>query len=699
MLRALLLTLIACQPDPAHEAPTRAVHAAGPGAARTGGLVEPVAGDPPAAAALLYEEYVIRLGARGLCPQPTEPGWTVEALFDELAHEGDDDDDDDGVELGRYCVYEDQAGGAPSPFAGLDLFTGEDQDVSTFVGVPGSVGIPGRLLLGSSSVDPAALADLHLARFRAGAGAPTRLTGRRGAPAVPPSRQPRIVLLDTVDDSRVPFPYDLDLFQEHMSHGLALAVAAAELTCPDGQRCPVQIATAGALSRRNLPDRGGADPGLAWGTPGDLARAVHRALRAWRQDHADGRVGPLVLNLSVAWHPFFGGGVPGAYEIGAEGATVPFAGGVTGTFSWDDVDPEQWPPDVKAAFEALRLARCEGALIFAAAGNASGGPRGTSGPMLPAAWEAYPMERLACPRGQPMPEPALPLLNAVGGVDLTGTELSVSRPDSRPKLLAYGDHYGVAPNHPLVDDPSQALSGTSVATIVASSAAAMIAARHPQPTAGNVLRVMLDLGTPAGPVAPWAEAATGAIRPDLIAGPTAGARVVRVCAPLAGRGYTCPAPAPALAGFGEGDDPAVAELDWSTPDNLAICDGWTVHRDPIAGGTAAFNPCPHLTRWSPDIAPWVLPQPPTDGCSSCFIDLGARRLGLATDRVSGWTDLTLVVTSPTGRRAYSLPPLPAGPSVTWSWRPGALPADATAVGLTGVLDDRAMVIPMAIVRP
>lgn len=682
--------LLACQPGPVVELAANLVPP-------PGDLVEPVTGDPPELPALLYEEYVIRLGTRGLCPAPTEVGWTVEAMFDEQAHE-DDDEDDEGAELGRYCVYQEPLGGSATPFVGLDPSHGEAQDVSDLIGVPGSFGLPGRLLLGPSSVDPVALRDLHLQRFRAGAGQPARLTGRRAPSAVPPGRQPRLVLLDTVEDSELPFPYELELFDADMSHGLALAVAAAELTCAEGSRCPVQIATNGALARRSLPDRGGADAGLAWGTPGDLARAVHRALRAWRQDHADGRVGPLILNLSVAWHPFFGGGLPGAYEIGAEGQTVAMAGGASAVFSWDDVQPEQWPPDVKAAFEALRLARCEGALIFAAAGNASGGPRGTSGPMLPAAWEAFPIDRLTCPQGQPMPEPALPLLHAVGAVNLDGGDLAVSRPDSRPKLLAYGAQYAVSEHHPLTHTASEVLSGTSVATLVVSSAAAMVAARHPRPTAGNVLAVLVSQAEVGGPVAPWAEAVTSSLLPGVIHGPNAGARILRVCGPLSGRGYACPAPAPALQGFGEYDDPAAAQLDWSTADpSLAICDGWTVHRDPVTGGTPAFNPCPQRTRWSPDIAPWVLPQPPTDGCSACFVDLAARRLGLSTERVAGWSDLTLLVQSPAGQMAYSLPALPAGQAVIWSWRTGVVPADASWVGLAGVQGDRAMTVPLPIV--
>ena len=54
-----------------------------------------------------------------------------------------------------------------------------------------------------------------------------------------------------------------------------------------------------------------------------------------------------------------------------------------------EIDREQarmdWPADVQAAYVAIRNARCQGALLVAAAGNASGG-QNDSGLLLPAAW-------------------------------------------------------------------------------------------------------------------------------------------------------------------------------------------------------------------------------------------------------------------------------------------------------------------------
>ena len=45
----------------------------------------------------------------------------------------------------------------------------------------------------------------------------------------------------------------------------------------------------------------------------------------------------------------------------------------------------QWPADVQAAYVAIRNARCQGALLVAAAGNTSGG-QNDSGLLFPAAW-------------------------------------------------------------------------------------------------------------------------------------------------------------------------------------------------------------------------------------------------------------------------------------------------------------------------
>lgn len=682
-LLALLLT--ACAPEA--DLPV--------GAAAPPGLVTPVAGDPPTTHVIAREDYVIRLGQRGACPVPSTGGWTVEPMFDASLHAGPAADD----ELGRYCVYSDPTAAAGPPFAGLPESDGEVQDLSPILAIAGSAGIPGRLLTGPSSVDPAVLADLHIDRFRASAGLPIPRSGAAAPPVVPARKQARLVLIDTVDRSTRPFPYDIDLFQNPMSHGLALAVAAQQLTCPNLARCPVQIATVDAVSRTTVHGHGNAPTGQSWGTPTDLAQAIYRATKEWKSDKAHGRVGPLVLNLSVAWHPWFGGGLDGGYEVGADGAQVDVAGDTTATFAWQDVDPATWPTDVRAVYAALHFARCEGAMIFAAAGNSTGGPHGEAGPMLPAAWEALPPAMLgACANG-PMPEPNQPLLHAVGAVDAAGDDLSVSRPDSRPKLLAYGDHFGFDPALTLVTEPTQALTGTSVSTLVVSATAAIVASRHPRPTTTNVVHVLLATGDIGAPIAPWAVDVSTRVDATLTSGGQAGARVVRVCAPLNGRGYSCPPTAPLLEGFGESDDPPLAELSWATPDDtVAGCDGWTVHREAIAGDVPAYNPCPQLTRWSPDISPWVLPQPPTEGCSSCFIDLAHRRFGLNATNVAGWTDLTLLVQRPTGRLAYSVPAPPAGAtSVVWSWTTGALPADALTVSLTGVKDERSQRVPMPIV--
>ncbi len=659
------------------------------------GVVDPLVGDPPAADVIAEEEYVIRLGQRGPCPAPTEGGWSVESMFDDSENFGPGGDD----ELGRYCVYSDPTGLGTSPFLGLDPGDGEEDDVSAFVNVAGSRGIAGRMLTGPSSADPAALAALHVSRFRDQAGQPIPRTGPGAPPAVRPGRQARLVVIDTVDESDTPFPYDLELFDEPMSHGLSLAVAAQQLTCANRARCPVQIATQDALTRTTSPGRGNAPAGQSWGTTADLASAIYEAVDDWREDRQSGRVGSLILNLSVAWHPWFGGGIANTYEIGADGQTIDAANGGTATFSWADVDPETWPADVRAVFAALRFARCQGALVFAAAGNATSGPRGQAGAMLPAAWEAVPLARLGgCPNG-PLPDPSLPLLHAVGAVDANGDDLAVSRPASRPKLVAYGEAFTFDPATAIVQEAPPTLTGTSVSTVVVSSAAAMIASRHPNPTGANVMRVLLSQGDILDPIAPWSADAAARVDPNLVVGPDAGARLIRVCAPLVGRGYDCAPPAPPLAGFGEDDDLPVAELSWATPDDtLPACDGLTVHRDTLAGEPLAFNPCPQLTRWSTELSPWVLPQPPTESCDSCFIDVIGGRIGLNPTRFAAWSDLTLLVNGPGGARAYSLPAPPAGaPSVVWSWRAGAVPLDATQAAVVGVLDQRAQRISLPIV--
>lgn len=167
----------------------------------------------------------------------------------------------------------------------------------------------------------------------------------------------------------------------------------------------------------------------AFGTPWDLAKAVVDEVVARKETGDD----HLVLNLSIGWEAL-----------------------------WGEADtPSELRPSLAAVFQALKYARCEGALIFAAVGNRSGGPEAltAAGPLLPAAWERWTVDDCDC---------SGPLLFAVGGIGADDRYLPNRRFGSLPSLVALGEH---AFERDANGRPRRSMTGTSVSTAFVSAAA------------------------------------------------------------------------------------------------------------------------------------------------------------------------------------------------------------------------------------
>ncbi|OII69150.1 hypothetical protein BJP39_18610 [Streptomyces sp. CC77] len=137
--------------------------------------------------------------------------------------------------------------------------------------------------------------------------------------------------------------------------------------------------------------------------------------------------------------------------------------------------------------DAVDYARSKGALLFAGTGNT-----GTGAPGYPA---------------------ASPGVVAVGSIGSTG---KVS------KFSDYGDYVALAaPGEKIparcVEDRSRFCesSGTSFSTAIASAAAALIWSAHPDWTANQVLRVMMETAGASGPV-PSIYIGYGAVRPSQV---------------------------------------------------------------------------------------------------------------------------------------------------------------------------------------
>jgi len=166
------------------------------------------------------------------------------------------------------------------------------------------------------------------------------------------------------------------------------------------------------------------------------------------------------------------------------------------SLGWDPIKTKQKGPEVQQMTTLLERAYCEGALVVASSGNATG----TEGPLLPAAIEtdavpdAARCAKLQLPKPPHSKLPKLyqpyyaPLIHAVGGVDLRDERLAISRPWSQPRLSAYGE--AVTTPADTATGFTTPLSGTSASAAVASGIAAAVWTVRPELTAHDVMSLV-----------------------------------------------------------------------------------------------------------------------------------------------------------------------------------------------------------------
>ena len=325
---------------------------------------------------------------------------------------------------------------------------------------------------------------------------------------------------------------------DNSGHGRTMGRLIEDLACPQGQPCPVRIENHLALEEigdaRLDPANGG-----FFGTRAQLAAALQRALDQWVAAVRAGDQSRAVINLSLGWVPALD--------------TNPRA-----------ISGRSLPEDV--VFQVLNRASCLGALVVAAAGN--GAFSSTSGPILPAGWEAQPAPgRLACGRYLDTTGPLTwpywpflgdwsvrddyrPLVHAVSAVDYHDQPLAIVRPGSMPRLVAHGMGAITSdptrpPGHTLM------LTGTSVGTAIVAGAAAALWSYAPTLTAHGVADLLFSTGVGLPTVStelclPGACARTP-VRVSLCAAASAliGSRVsCRTVGFGSGRSPDLPAPAP-----------------------------------------------------------------------------------------------------------------------------------------------------------
>lgn len=234
-----------------------------------------------------------------------------------------------------------------------------------------------------------------------------------------------------------------------------------------------------------------------WASEGHMAKAICKAVGDWRKDLEDDFANApkrLIINLSAGRLP--------------ENLQANSCGDMSTSVSKSLV------------YLTLKHAACNGALTFAAAGNASGeGPEcadGTTGLMCPAGLVAQSVSAEECAEfegegylgklligpNQELYTDLYPIkdttfVTAVGAVDENDKPIAGTREGGLPKLVALGA-FGAGGEGDALSGP---MTGTSMATSVASAAAAWIWAVNPHLSTFEVVEFLTNSGVPLPDVA------------------------------------------------------------------------------------------------------------------------------------------------------------------------------------------------------
>lgn len=311
-----------------------------------------------------------------------------------------------------------------------------------------------------------------------------------------------------------------------------------------------------------------------------LNRAIWNEVTEWREQARDpGDPQHLVLNLSIGWDgEKFGG--------------------------WEKVS--KMTPTIQAVYRALRFAADQGVLIIAAAGNDRPCPRPTQRPLLPAGWESL-------GGWLPHKSPSRPLLYAVSGVDGKDKPLVNTRTKGEAPLVAYGDHVVVPDLH---DGRlyTATLTGTSVASAVVSTIAALVWRHRSDLTPAGVMKLVADSGERLRR------------RPDFPASASEPVRRISLCPALVAACPSCadlckPPLASPPAPIEDTLVPFVAEHTMSGAVLTQVLEEDRCRLSPIFFDPSRrpANPCPseHLPNLVDQ--PWIGTQPGVDPCPNCIV--------------------------------------------------------------------------------
>ncbi len=531
--------------------------------------VRPSPHSKPDTAAACADWRWIAITRSGGSACPVIPGWRAQPLFDKQPAEQEASRAPErqyakaaapprsataaiADELSRFCVYEPEGGTRSRrfpPSANHELVR-FDQDCAA-LGIAGGSPAP----LSPSVWKPAA--ELFLSQ-----------AGKPETPLVIKNeRGVRLAFLDT-QPTGIGVPHE----PGYSLHGYTLAHIARHLLCSpeSGERCAAEITTRLALPITGFDARDRARTGIDRthgghvGMQSDLAGAITSEVDAWRRELSGGRAPRhLVLNLSLAWDPLLFSGL-------------------------DEAQIAELHAGSQAIYRALQYASSLDVLVLAAAGNKKECPGvATDGPLLPAAWERGGPREESC--GSARTPGATPLVYAVGGLGSDGEPLWNAREHSMPRRAAYGANAVVATFDP--ERPTAMSTGSSVATAVASSIAALVWDTVPGLSPAQVVK-LLDTGIPSGLLTRRADFWFG----------SGGATAASPSAPPISRLSLCAAVTAACAQPGATDCPLPP---------AAGCQAWSPTTTTIPGLVDE-----HLLGGT--CQPWIFPQPEDPPCPNCI---------------------------------------------------------------------------------
>jgi hypothetical protein len=364
-------------------------------------------------------------------------------------------------------------------------------------------------------------------------------------------------------------------------HGKAVGTLLRDTACGDSPTCKVKVENFLGLplirDTETLPGqtviRRDVDHGGAFGAHGDLARAIVRAVDA-------GPTTRMVINLSVG------------YDTTALLAT--------------SLIPDFEDLENTVVLDALRYARCHGALIFAAAGNGPVPAKSGQRAAFPARWtELNALDVATCTQLYGVAnfaDSTQPLLYAVSAVDFGEEPVLTTRESGQSVLAALGFAA-------VREDPNggytRILTGTSMATATVSGIAAAYMSHLTDAVSPD--SIVRDLYSVSGSIS-----AVPKLFPyhSVAASFFTDTRLINRCsvaAKLPNRTTTCTA-----------DEAASALEDGVVPD---LPDGV-----PEVSPSGPTDPAVGVESY---LYPWLFPQPEGDPvCTSCSLKLTGRRLDL-----------------------------------------------------------------------